>query len=407
MIRQFGTRNFKALLNVDIDLTPFHALIGPNDSGKTSILQAIGALSRLSDHTLDECFLGPWTGRELVWHGDAVRNVELSAVIADGEKNVEYSIDLEFARGRARGVTVVGERLQVGGVPIETPALYNNQNVVFRFSSGLPLPTTEGLRQAAQVLYKSLAGIQECHWNSSFLAAPAALDSSRRFRLDPSGFGLASILDDVLGYDRSLFSSIEGRFTCIFPDIKSIKLIPEKAYKTTPDVTRPVPLLQRAEGKGIYFEFSGKSELVPASQISDGSLIILAFLTVANLPKPPSFILVEEPENGIHPKRLKQVLELLRGLTEREEPIQVIITTHSPYVLDFLKPEEVTLCQRATDGFITTARLSDSPTVREQIDIFGLGEIWTSEGDEGLARTVGISGEKKIEAVTPETEPAA
>ncbi len=70
MITKLRIKNFKALRDVEIDLTPIHVLIGPNDSGKTSILDALAALCRTVDHTLSEAFLGYWKGSELVWTGE-------------------------------------------------------------------------------------------------------------------------------------------------------------------------------------------------------------------------------------------------------------------------------------------------------------------------------------------------
>ena len=70
MITKLRVKNFKALRDVEISLTPIHVLIGPNDSGKTSILDAIAALCRSVDHGLADAFLGSWKGRELIWHAD-------------------------------------------------------------------------------------------------------------------------------------------------------------------------------------------------------------------------------------------------------------------------------------------------------------------------------------------------
>ena len=110
--------------------------------------------------------------------------------------------------------------------------------------------------------------------------------------------------------------------------------------------------------------------------MSDGVLLVLAYLT----------ILVEEPENGMHPKRLQEVLGILRELVKEQSKTQVILTTHSPYVLDLFEPEEVSLCQMGEDGAVSVHRLSESQKVKEQAKIFTLGEIWTAEGDEALAQ---------------------
>jgi len=82
---------------------------------------------------------------------------------------------------------------------------------------------------------------------------------------------------------------------------------------------------------------------------------------------------------------VQEVLRILRELIESQSRTQVILTTHSPYVVDLFKPEEVTLCRKGPDGAVTTHRLSESRAVREQMDVFTLGEIWTAEGDEKLA----------------------
>jgi len=113
-------------------------------------------------------------------------------------------------------------------------------------------------------------------------------------------------------------------------------------------------------------------------------LLILAYLAVLHVPQPPRLLLVEEPENGIHPARLKEVLSILRDLVAEQSHTQVVMTTHSPYVVDSFQPEEVTLCHKGDDGAIQTRLLSQSKAVREQVDVFTLGEIWTGEGDERL-----------------------
>ncbi len=145
-------------------------------------------------------------------------------------------------------------------------------------------------------------------------------------------------------------------------------------------------MLQAAEGKGIYFEFVNSGELVAAAQASDGILLVLAYLAILYSPKPPRVLLIEEPENGIHHKRLNDVLGILRELVEEQSHTQVVMTTHSPYVVDQFRPDEVSLCMKGDDGAVRVHSLSTSSAVGRQSAIFSLGEIWTAEGDEDLAR---------------------
>ena len=125
-------------------------------------------------------------------------------------------------------------------------------------------------------------------------------------------------------------------------------------------------------------------------QASDGAILFLGFLALAFLPGPPNLLLIEEPETGVYPKRLGQVVTLLKQLVKRTEGVrfpQIILTTHSPYVLSFFEPEEVTLLSRngdMPDGPVRARPLRDAPNIRERLgNDFYLGELWynLSEGE--------------------------
>ena len=232
-------------------------------------------------------------------------------------------------------------------------------------------------------------------WNPRLLSLPVALQPTNGSRMEQSGFGLARCLDDILGNDRRAFGRLEDRLVGLFPGLESVILKSEPSFSDVPSFSASrVKQARNGVGKGLYFQFAdgdvaageqGEGRPVPASQVSDGLLLVLAYLAVLYQPKPPRVLLIEEPENGIHPKRLADVLRILRDLIEGQSHTQVILTTHSPYVLDHFQPEEVSLCRKRKDGSVSVDRLSDSGTVQRLKDVFSLGEIWTSEGDAALA----------------------
>jgi len=382
MITRLRVKNFKALRDVEVKLTPIHVLIGPNDSGKTSILDVIAALCRSVDHQLADAFLGSWKERELVWAGQPEITVDVEVGFDDAGLT-GYGISVEFGMRRRQAV-VMKEFCFRGGERFE---LHDSgpHTLVRRLldNPGLRHPHSDEFRP----VHKLLDGVHYYRWNPSFLALPVAPDAKRQFRMESNGFGLALLLDEILNFDRERFTKLENRFIGIFPQIKSIKLQQEEAYRAPVDNPGRVTMLNKADGKGLYFEMKGSGQLVPASQASDGTLLVLAYLSILYLPEPPRLLLVEEPENGIHPNRLRDILKILRKLVQEQSHTQVVLTTHSPYVLDLFEPEEVTLCTKSETGEIRTTLLSESAKVLEQRDVFTLGEIWTSEGDKEIAES--------------------
>ena len=109
------------------------------------------------------------------------------------------------------------------------------------------------------------------------------------------------------------------------------------------------------------------------------------------MPEPPPLLLIEEPENGIYPKRLEEVVRLLKELVQRpdSEPFpQIILSTHSPYVLNLFAPEEVTFLSRVPgkpDAPVRARPLTDAPRIHERMgNEFYLGELWYNLSEEEL-----------------------
>lgn len=385
MISRLTIQHFKALRSVTIMLGRFHVLIGPNDSGKTTILEAVAALARSVDYPLNEAFVGRWEGTDLLWSGKQAttrgRKVppDVLMLSADIDSTLQYELQCRFAE--QTGVTWTKDTIKTNGSSLGNQA-FQSSSRVYRVTRQGEKEKPETQSAVARV-HDLLSGVHFYRFVPSHLALPSPPDLRRRFRMAHSGFGLATCLDDILGDDRERFGRLEKKFCQIFPAVSSIKLVTEKAFHSAFDET-PTERRASTDGKGIYVAFKNMAGPIPASQLSDGMLLVLAYLAVLFLPSPPRFLLIEEPENGVHPQLLRQVLGILRELVKQHKHTQVLLTTHSPYVVDLFKPEEVTLCRKEQDGSVSVRRLSESATVREQVDLFTLGEIWTAEGDDAL-----------------------
>jgi predicted ATPase len=111
--------------------------------------------------------------------------------------------------------------------------------------------------------------------------------------------------------------------------------------------------------------------------MSEGMLYFLAFALLPYL-RPVSLILIEEPENGLHPSRIVEVMNVLRSVSATT---QVVLATHSPLVINELRPEEVTLVTRTPEDGTRFTPISETPNFAKRSNAFALGELWLNYAD--------------------------
>jgi predicted ATPase len=220
------------------------------------------------------------------------------------------------------------------------------------------------------------------------LAIPAVTDLSRKFRMDADGFGLSTMLDDIISYDPEVFITMRRAFCDLFPQFKSVRLETAAAYNRQYTAQGVHTLLPHQPGKEILFETQWGGT-VRARQASEGVLLFLAFLALVHLPRPyrPKLVLLEEPERGVYPKKLEELIQSLRKWVEAngENAPQIVMSTHSPYVASFFRPEEVTFLSRAIGGGVRARPLRDAPNINERLaGGFYLGELWYNLSEEDL-----------------------
>lgn len=395
MIKQFHVQNYKALQDVTLDLTPIHVLIGPNDSGKTSILEAVAAFCRSVDVPIADAFAGTWIGRQLAWKNHRVA-VRFDA--AFDPEPYRYAFDVRFD-DKDRRAQVVKETVKRESELICDCSDMSDKTLICSERPRHVIEHRNNWPSSSEIIHYELENVQFLRLDPRMLSVPVAAQPNRPIRLEPSGFGLARCLDHLLGFERDEFNRLELRFREIFPQVKAILLKSERGVEIVEGEYGTTSVRDSHDGKGLYFSLVDQTVPIPAFQMSEGILLVLAYLIVLYLADRPRVLLIEEPENGIHPKRLQEVLAILRQLVSEQQHTQIILTTHSPYVLDSFQPEEVTLCRKNADGAISVRRLSESKTVREQIDIFSLGEIWTAAGDDDLA--IPVDSAAVVEEVAP------
>jgi predicted ATPase len=377
MLSHFSVKNYKCLADVSLPLTPLHVLIGQNDTGKTSLMEAIfdgvNSLSRLEagdDYGNDRLEVESGIGDELVWKKAAEKRVRLELVLsARGNQKTgakTWQTDIWFDhRGAYQGVARLDDVALFDryGKPVSGGADY--------------LDSMPDYIEVTAKRYK---------FEPRTMSRPSAILEHARLSLDHDGFGLATLLDEVKDYDVDRFTALQSTFREYFKQYKKIRLETSPAWaRNTTEAKKGTPYTP-ATGKRVLLATDDGD--IRLEQASDGAILLLGFLALMYSPKPPDVLLIEEPENGIHPKRLIEVAKLLRQFVEREENApQIIFTTHSPYLLSEFQPEEVTLMRRQPDGSAKAFPLRDAKHIKERMGSeFYLGELWYNLDEEELLK---------------------
>jgi predicted ATPase len=155
------------------------------------------------------------------------------------------------------------------------------------------------------------------------------------------------------------------------------------------DISKKIPGIGTIEPyrdsitNNLYLLFKDKGFAKPFTQqqMSDGTLKMFCYMLLLRDPSPPPFICIEEPENGLYHKLLETLAQEFREhATGKKGGSQVFITTHQPYFVDALEPDEVWVLEKGSDGFSTIRRASDNPIVINMVkEGLLLGGLWYSD----------------------------
>ena len=127
--------------------------------------------------------------------------------------------------------------------------------------------------------------------------------------------------------------------------------------------------------RAVYLLLTERDFKVPGWLLSTGTLRILALLALLHHPSPPPLIVVEEIENGLDPKSVYVIINEIRRAIE-DSKTQIILTTHSPYLLNLLHIDHLVLVERVEGGPVFR-RPGDDEQLREWSESFGLGGLYT------------------------------
>jgi type I restriction enzyme M protein len=336
-------RNFRSIERADVQIAPFTLLVGPNASGKSNFVDALVLISRDAAAAVER--RGGIAGVRR-WSPSKPYDVTITARVADDEEGLltrytEYSATLksrrggwEFAREAITSLDPKGQQMLLqrkGTGVVMTPGALQRPSVAQELINFDLSPTTSMLVFAKQVAtsrthahLRHMLAVRQLHLHPPSMRQPQIADDN--LRLESMGQNVASVLRRLIESDGGTYEKIVAAMGRIVPGLKRLDVTTAGRYLALS--------FHQAVAKGDEAAFG-------ATEMSEGSLRALGILTAAFQMRSGETLVIEEPEANIHPGAAAVLFEVLREASSKG---CVVLTTHSPELLDEAKAENIVVC---------------------------------------------------------------
>lgn len=367
MIERLRLQNFKGHRDTTVELGRLTVLVGPNGSGKTSVLQGLRLLSQLVDDHAFDIFVDEREPAALLRSGSAGPLV----VEATG---TQASLPWEIAAELIFETDAKGTRLRTTQLGWDTGRTKQQLGGMAQFRGrfhGTPDPLWDWL--SAATIFRL---------DAREIAAPGYSEDGIP-RVEPNGRNAASALAALKLAEDPAFSAVEERLRKLVPAVERIRF--RLAQTLTEQISRPTKQQRLVEeqtvtGQQFVFDYRGARE-VSALGASEGTLVLLALLTALHTSAKSGLVLIDDIEHSLHPMAQVQLMKQLKELLTQLPDLQIVATTHSPYILDGVDPSDVRVFYPRGDGSIVTKRLSDHPDAQRAKGMLTSGELWSAESE--------------------------
>lgn len=414
-IEGFRIRNFRTLRDVKLGklwndqetqpLSPMTVVIGMNGVGKSSLFDAFGFLADCLKNGIEEaCDMRERGGFKRIRSRGVNGPIEFEVYYREDGNNrpITYELSIDINEHDDRPFVAL-ERLrqrrkgQSRGRPFSFLWLSNGRGIAWKGEFEGESQETLDIDALIELAKHESAKSEEVQLDNSRVLGVATLGSLKQhpriaaFRKFIEGWYLSYFTPDAA---RGLpLAGPQKHLNMHGDNLGNVVQFMEREHKTRfqrildriamkiPGVQK-IDTLKSEDGRLLLrFNDGGFSDPFYAQQMSDGTLKVFAYLLMLEDPDPPPFICIEEPENGLYHKLLAALAGEFRShATGLKGSSQVFITTHQPYFVDALSPEEVWILEKQNDGFSTIRRASDDSVVVEMVkQELPLGGLWFSD----------------------------
>ncbi len=412
MLKRIRIQGYKSLVDIELNLKPLSVLVGPNASGKSNFLDALQLLSRMATcQTLENAFEPPYRGHPLesfTFGDEGIKSlmekesvsfsievdVQLSAAVIDSinrriqeirettaksthsvdkpvsdrrvlvrEKALRYRIEVEMLPGF--GILRVADEYLIA-LTDEGQPKQNRKPFLERIGNRLHLRMEGQAHPLYYERYLDYSILSRSHYPPHYphlIAMQRELANWLTFYLEPKeqmrlpnpikavhdigsmGEDLAAFLNTLRARNKQQFQSVQRSLHTMIPSITGIDVSVNELGEVELDLR---------EGE----------KRISARVLSEGTLRILGLLALVSAEAPPTLIGFEEPENGVHPRRIQRIARFLETRM-RLEDVQLIVTTHSSLLPDLVPAESLYVCRKVKGN-----------TEIEPFNMMHVGPLW-------------------------------
>jgi predicted ATPase len=390
-VSQFRLKNFKAIRDTGaIRFTPLTVFIGNNGVGKSSIVEGLETLQAIATQGLDAA-MQRWHGFEYI-HNQAAQLKMRSA--PDGTEYSLNPITMDITGNSFHnlvGYETTGIRViplnrttfrastQIAAGPaldsyfylreaMTSASLDNRKHMMTRDLNSSAVLKVDDENPASVIMSPDESVMsympvfemwQFVRLNPESMMEPKPVRRVTRYL--PLAVDGSNIAEYLLELRRNDGQAVDGI-------IETLKFILPYAQDLQPIVASEV-------GRSVYLQLAEQNFKLPSWLFSTGTLRLLALLAVLRNPDPPPLVVIEEIENGLDPRTIALIVEEIRSAIGTGRT-QVIVTTHSPYLLDLLSLSQIIIVERI-DGAVTFTRPADQPGLTEWSQKFSPGRLYT------------------------------
>jgi AAA15 family ATPase/GTPase len=353
MLTELHLQNIKSHRDTHIKCKPITALIGPNGSGKSTVLEVLEILKEYASSKDSADFIN-------------------KLILSQGQDDLRFCIHLQKKDWKGSFCVEREDRQWKSSFLIEgqgEPKVYP-EPIVMDNDFALILKDIFYCKPIVPVL------IQPYYYNG-----PVPV-------LGKYGAYLSNMISYWMTQKKSKFKKLIALMNALIPSVKDINIEKKEVHiyadhgkKNYVGALNASVSKGTVWGEGLTFDVDDHVS-IPIESMSEGTLSLLFILTVIVNSDQNPILLIDDIEQGLHPKLQRELIQNIKTYQQEHPEFQIIFTTHSPYILDCLEPDEVNVLAKDKHGMTHCKSLGNHPDSQRLLSVLTTGEFVAAVGEE-------------------------